>query len=108
MEWSSFPPEHKRSLKAAILGYAALVIAAGGWLWLTAAPAVKAFDARVPQASVAIKSVYNTPQLTGNATTFSSETTVLPPGDGEGYVSIIMTDLGISEAAASRALEELP
>ncbi|MEZ0262281.1 MAG: divergent polysaccharide deacetylase family protein [Alphaproteobacteria bacterium] len=109
MEWSSYPPEHKRSFKAAIFGFTALVAAVGGWLWLTAAPAVKAFDARVPQASVAIKPVYSTPEMAENTTsTFTSDTTVLPPGDGEGYVGIIMTDLGVSEAASNRALEDLP
>jgi polysaccharide deacetylase 2 family uncharacterized protein YibQ len=109
MEWSSFPPEHKRSFKLAVASFAGLLVAVGGWLWLTSAPAVKAFDARVPQASVAIKAVYATPQLTDNtAATFSSDTTVLPPGDGEGYISIIMTDLGVSEAASSRAFDDLP
>jgi polysaccharide deacetylase 2 family uncharacterized protein YibQ len=108
MEWSSYPPEHKRSFKAALLGFAALVLATGGWLWLSAGPAVKAFDARVPQASVAIKAVYSTPEVSANATSFSSDTTIVPPGDGEGYVSIIMTDLGMSDTAVSRAFDELP
>lgn len=107
MGWSSYPPEHKRSFKRALLCYAVTVALAAGWIWYRADSATALWQQRVPHASADIRTVYVT-KITEDATSFSNDNTIPAPGGGEGYISIIMTNAGISEHATARAIEDLP
>lgn len=108
MGWSSYPPEHKRSFLRAIGVYAVTLAAGACWIWMRSDAALNDWNSRVPHASAEIRSVYVTPQITEAANPFTNDTTIPPPGEGEGYVSIIMTDIGVSESATARALDDLP
>lgn len=105
MALSSLPPEHKRSLFAAVALYAAAVGAVGAWLWLHEDETVSDWLARIPHAEAPIRVV-----AAQNVTTADPATDIsLPPAvPGEGFVSIIMTDIGLSAAMTRRAIEELP
>lgn len=105
MGWSSYPPEHKTSFFRAVALYAVLVAVSGVWVWLRADDAVEAWNARVPHTVADIRTVYGTQQA---VKLFTNDNTLPLPGEGEGYVSIIMTDIGISDHATERALDDLP
>ncbi len=104
MGWSSYPPEHKRSFKRAVLCYALVAVFAAGLIYARADRATHAWNSRVPNASADIHTVYPG----ANTTAASEDWSVPAPGEGQGYVSIVMTDAGLSETATARALDDLP
>lgn len=107
MGWSSYPPEHKRSFFRAVTLYVLLVAAGAGWIWMHSGVALENWKTRVPYAAAEIRTVYVTPQIAG-ANLFTGDNTLPPPGAGEGYITIIMTDIGMSDHATERALDDLP
>jgi uncharacterized protein len=107
MGWSSYPPEHKRSFFRAVTLYAAMMAAVSVWVWLRSDAALEDWKARVPHAAADIRTIYVTPE-TAQVKPFTGDNTLPPPGAGEGYISIIMTDIGISNHATERALDDLP
>lgn len=106
MGWSSYPPEHKRSFKKAVLAYVAIVAVSAGWVLYRADNATKLWFDRVPHATAEIKTVYGAKISQGNI--FGDVTNVPVPGEGEGYISIVMTDAGVSDSATTRAIDDLP
>lgn len=104
MGWSSYPPEHKRSFKRAVLAYVAIVAISAGWVLYRADNANKIWSARVPNASAEIHTVYGPKQIAQPDIDWGGAV----PGEGEGYVSIIMTDAGTSDSATARAIDDLP
>ncbi len=113
MGWSSFPPEHKKSLVRAVSLYAFAVAGVGVWVWLNAADTVKDWEKRTPQAVATVKTVYMTGQTSDAGDTakpagFANDINMPPPSPGQGYITIIMTDIGMSEADTGRAMEDLP
>ena len=108
MGWSSYPPEHKRSFFGAVALYAVIVAAGAGWIWLRSGVALEDWKSRVPHAAADIRTVYVTPQTAGTNKLFTGDSALPPPGAGEGYISIIMTDIGMSDHATERALDDLP
>lgn len=107
MGWSSYPPEHKRSLTKAVLIYAGIVALSAGWVLIRSDSATKSWTDRVPHASAEIRTVYGSKSSETTAS-FTNDTTIPAPGDGEGYISIIMTDAGMSATATARAIDDLP
>ena len=104
MGWSSYPPEHKRSFKRAVLAYAAIVAVSAGWVLYRADNASKLWNDRVPNANAEIHTVYGPKQVAH----IDLNLPMPLPGEGEGYISIIMTDAGISDSATARAIDDLP
>jgi polysaccharide deacetylase 2 family uncharacterized protein YibQ len=108
MGWSSYPPEHKRSFFRAVGLYLGIVCAVAAWAGFRAGQSRQEWQERVPLATAEIRNVYDTPGLTEAAPSFSNDNTVTPPGEGEGYIGLVMTDEGISETATQRAFDDLP
>lgn len=104
MDWSSFPPEHKKSLLRGVGAYLGLAALVGGWIWLNADATVTAWNKRIPVATATISYT----DSGGAQQDFSRDIDLPPPSPGEGYVSIIMSGMGISQTATARAMEELP
>ncbi|HYD17401.1 MAG TPA: divergent polysaccharide deacetylase family protein [Patescibacteria group bacterium] len=110
MGWSSFPREHKRSLGLALAAFGAVAAATVGWVWLHSAATRADIESRTPRATAEIKTVY-VDNLHVEATAdkgVSNAVTMPPPAPGEGYVSIVITDIGMSEADTIRAIQEMP
>ncbi|MDF3023851.1 MAG: Divergent polysaccharide deacetylase [Alphaproteobacteria bacterium] len=111
MGWSSFPPEHKKSLARALGLYACAVALVAGWVWLHSDATLRDWQKRTPLAIATVKTV-TVDNLQGDtaAQTPAVETAIPmpPPSAGEGYISLIMTDVGLSEADTARAMQELP
>ncbi len=109
MAWSSFPPAHKESFLRGVAAYALLVAVAAGWIWWKSDETLTAWNARVPHTDATIKQVYVTPQITEAKPATSFENTAALPAAGEGgFVSLIMTDVGLSQADTTRAVDDLP
>lgn len=106
MAWSSYPPEHKRSFFRALALYCVVLLLCAGWIGWNYTDSVRKWNARVPQAVAPVTTIYETPQITEASPEFQG--TAPPPGAGEGYISIIMTDAGLSDAATARAIDDLP
>lgn len=112
MSWSSFPPEHKKSFVRAVLLYALITGGTALWVWLHADATAKDWDKRTPQAVATVKAVYGGADTQASEMVkpvdFAADINVPPPSPGQGYVSIIMTDVGISDADTGRAMQDLP
>jgi len=111
MGWSSFPPAHKKSLGIGVAAYALTLMLAAGWIWAHADDTVKEWDAKVPHAEAEINTVYATPQITdAKSTAFPDTTTTTTdqPTTAGGQISLIMTDVGLSDSDTTRALSDLP
>jgi len=98
--WASFPAEHKKRFYQGLGGYALLCAAVAAWIAANAGVTVKDWKSHTPSASASVKDVY----LTLQAPVFDQGTVL----NGRAYVSIIMSDMGLSAATTERALKELP
>lgn len=112
MGWKSFPPAHKKSLYRAVTAYALLMGACACWIWLKSDATIKDWNKRTPQAVATVKTIYGAAPgdevVTEKPVDFASDVNLPAPSPGQGYVSVIMTDAGISEADTRRAMEDLP
>ena len=105
MDWSSFPPDHKKSLYRGLGAYLALAGLLAGWIWMNADKTVAEWNKRIPTATATIKDI-DQGDTQGN--NFSAGLDLPPHSPGEGYVNIIMSDMGISRTATARVIEDLP
>lgn len=104
MDWSSFPPDHKKSLYRGLGAYLALAGLISGWIWMNADKTVADWNKRIPTATATIRNAD-----TGDTqASFSTGIDLPPPAPGEGYVNIIMSGMGISQTATARAMQDLP
>jgi polysaccharide deacetylase 2 family uncharacterized protein YibQ len=83
------------------------------WVWLHAGDTVKDWEKRTPHAVATVKTVYTSGTGESEAATqkpadFASDINMPPPSPGQGYITVIMTDIGISETDTGRAMEDLP
>ncbi len=81
------------------------------WLAFKAEDTLEKWQSRSPSATVTIKSIYLTPQLT-DATAppppITAMETMPVVSDGRVYISIVMSGLGLSPQATERAINDLP
>ncbi len=108
MAWSSFPPAHKKSFLRGVAAYALIVAVAAGWVWWKSDETLTAWNARVPHTDASIKQVYVTPQITEAKPATAFDDKALPIAGEGGFVSLIMTDVGLSQTDTARALDDLP
>lgn len=107
--WASFPPLHKKRFIQGVAAYGVLVLVGVVWIAVNASAARKDWAARKPMVEAPVKTIYLTPQLTEATTTFEFDSSGTPPADGaQGYVSIIMSEAGLTAALTERALDDLP
>lgn len=109
--WQLLPPQHKKFAAAGVAGYAIIVTITAAWIWSQSADIIADWHARIPSASVHVKTVFSTPQLTEaeiNADAFLPPDAM--PGEGlkGGRISLIMTEMGLSKDPTTRALRDLP
>lgn len=97
MAWSSFPSRHKQACLQAVILWALAVVAVAMWLWVQIDKTLQNWDERIPHVSAEVKIVFAPP----------SDLAGLPAASG-GYISLIMTDLGLSDELTERAINELP
>ncbi len=113
--WSSFPAAHKKRCYQGLAGYGILTLATAAWVSMHAHDTLKRWQDSIPSATISVKNVYLTPQITD----VSKDTTAQSPGlapepsqpvvdDGKTYISIIVSDLGLSSLATERAVDDLP
>lgn len=106
--WASFPPLHKKRFLQGVAAYGVLVLLGALWVGVNADDARKDWAARKPMAEAPVKTIYLTPQLTEATATFDFDSGASPANGAQGYVSIIMTDAGLTAALTERALDDLP
>ncbi len=99
--WSSFPAEHKKRFYQGLCGYALICAALAAWIGIKADATIKEWQNNIPSAIAPVKAVAQTPSI------FDTPQNVAAAGTGK-YISIIITDLGLSAATTERALNELP
>lgn len=105
--WKSFPPLHKRRFYQGVGAYAVLVAFSIGWVIAHGGDAQQDWQSRVPMAEVPLRAVYMTPQITDVEDGEIFENVADLP-QGAGYISMIMTGVGLSDLDTSRALNDLP
>ena len=106
--WASFPPLHKKRAYQALAAYVLVVLSLSAWIFTQADSAAKDWESRIPQADAPIKSVYLTPQLTDVQGVSFDDPALATASAIEGHVSIIMSDIGLSDSMTARALDDLP
>lgn len=107
--WSSFPQAHKKRLYQGIGGYVLLCAGILSWLAFKSGDTIEKWRALSPVATTTVKNIYLTPQLTDKATAPDIPENVLPViADGRTYVTIIISNLGLSAVTTERAINDLP
>lgn len=114
-KWSSFPAAHKKRCYQGLALYGVVALSTAAWIGLRAHHTADDWKARTPTATVAVKSVYLTPQITDAAHDVTSpESGNIPVAaepssdDGKTYIAIVMSGLGLSSFSTERALNDLP
>lgn len=115
--FASFPPLHKKRFYQGVAVYAMLAVTVGAFVYLKADDTKRDWNARIPQAEVPLRSVFETPQITeapeialdlAPVTEPFNPATQSIPSDGEGHIAIIIEGAGLSSAETQRAIEDLP
>ena len=113
--WLSFPVAHKKRFFQGLAGYGLLCGAVAIWLSVHTDSTVKDWQSRIPFASTAVKDISPKMQsgVTAKAETIPVSTTpeFAPPPPvlkKEIYVSIIVSDMGLSSISTKKALNDLP
>ncbi|MDP2205679.1 MAG: divergent polysaccharide deacetylase family protein [Alphaproteobacteria bacterium] len=115
--WARLSPLYKKRLLQGVLAWLLLTGVVGLWLFLRAETTVQAWNARIPQAIIALESdIAAVPPLNGD-TDAPADTSVngmddpvavaLPAGK-TARIAIILSDAGLSEAPTLRAMQVLP
>jgi polysaccharide deacetylase 2 family uncharacterized protein YibQ len=107
------PSPYKKRMLQGVAAWALTAAVVGGWLLKGADEAAKDWNARVPQASASVRQTYLTPQITDKAhpdfnTAAPDAASAAPAAPGGPVVTLIMTDLGLSDALTRRAIDDLP
>lgn len=112
--WSSFPPEHRKRCYQGLGGYLLLCALVGTWIGVNGSQTVKSWRSRIPSGSAIIKNIDLAeaeetallplaapaePVFDHNASVFS---------DGQTYIALIMSNMGLSATATNLALNTLP
>lgn len=107
----ALPPEYRKRLLQGLGAWALLAVLLIGWIAWNSSAALNDISARAPQVSGPVKTVYLTPQITETqGLTFGgtgANDTAAVPAQGA-YVSLIITDLGLTEDSTRRAIEDMP
>ena len=119
--WSSFPAAHKKRCYQGLAGYGLLFALTAAWISVRANDTLKTWQASQPSASVTVKNVYLTPQITDAAPPKDKDAAnhvsapevspgTPPPAvdDGKIYISVIVSGVGLSSLATQRAIDDLP
>ncbi len=108
--WSSFPAAHKRRCTQGLAAYALLTTLCVLWISTQAGRTLESLQAEVPSVTATVRNVYTTPQITSVSGTAAPPANPLPPvvDDGRTYISVIISNLGLSSLETQRAIEDLP
>lgn len=113
-EKSRLPPLYKKRIWQALLLYLLLMAGVCFWLYKNSDKTVHDWNARTPQAIVALAGSDAASSDTAEA---ANDTDVPPqtsgaalvmPNGSTAYIAIILTDAGLSDKATQRALQSLP
>lgn len=114
MAWSSFPAEHKKRFYQGLAGYGLLCTAVVGWIAVNAGSTVIEWQSRIPSAIAIIKNISAGEQSeaateirTGNISTTPRATPLLVPKK-KIYVSVIVSDMGLSSFSTEKTLDDMP
>ncbi len=104
------PPLYKKRIWQALLLYVILMGGVGYWLYKNADKTIHDWNARTPQAIVALagQSIDAEPEATDDIVTTPQGTSLVLPGGATADIAIILTDAGLSDGATQKALESLP
>lgn len=104
------PPLYKKRIWQAILIYVILMAGVGYWLYKSADKTIHDWNARTPQAIVALagKSIDPAPEVPDETITTPQGTSLVLPGGTTADIAIILTDAGLSESTTQKALQALP
>lgn len=107
----TLPPEYRKRLIQGVVCWLVAAACVGGWLAMKAPDTLKDVYARTPHATAPVKTVYLTPQITDAAPVAFGKgdegSAAIVAGKGA-YITLVMTDLGLSEDETKRALVDLP
>ncbi len=108
--WSSFPAAHKKRCYQALAGYGVLAVACGIWISLHASVTLESLRDAAPSVSAQVQNIYTTPQITGSAAATASSPNIAQPvfDNGKTYISVIISNLGLSSLETQRAINGLP
>lgn len=105
----ALPPEYRKRLLQGLGAWALLLALLAGWVALKSSDTLRDIDARIPHISGEVKTVYLTPQITETqGLTFGDKNDATPVPAQGAYVSLIVTNLGLTESASRRAIEDTP
>ena len=104
------PPLYKKRIWQAILLYLLLMGAAGYWIHKNTDKTVHDWNARTPQAIVALTGAGLIPEAETPPETVSTTqgTGLVLPSGTTADIAIILTDAGLSESATQKAMQTLP
>lgn len=110
--WARLSPLYKKRLLQGIFAYVFLLFVVGGWLWLHAQETRDAWNARIPQAVIALPQQGEDTAAIGVATPEDSATDatggITLPAGKTARIALILSDAGLSEAATLHAMQKLP
>lgn len=101
--WSLLPPPHRKRTVQGAVAYAALIAVLVLWVGMGAEKTLKDWNGKIPQASAPIVNIAPAAVKTGDG-----GVQLLPQGQTRGYVSVVLTNAGLSASMTERALNELP
>ncbi|MCK5554762.1 MAG: divergent polysaccharide deacetylase family protein, partial [Alphaproteobacteria bacterium] len=112
--WSSFPAAHKKRFYQGLAGYGLICAAVAGWLAFHSESTIKDWQSNIPSASAVIKNVSAEVQSataikteTRNIST-TPKTTPPPVPKSKIYVSVIVSNLGLSFLSTEKTLNDMP
>lgn len=110
--WARLSPLYKKRLLQGVSVWLLLTLSVALWIFLRAETTIQGWNARIPQAVIALDRDLpdDTAQIRGTdtpQTTNGTDAVVLPAGKSA-RIALILTDAGLSEVATLRALQSLP
>lgn len=104
------PPLYKKRIWQAVLLYLLLMGGTGYWVYKNADKTVHEWQARTPQAIVALAGAGSMPVTEDPPETIDTAqgTALVLPAGTRAQIAIILTDAGLSESATHKAMQTLP
>lgn len=108
--WARLSPLYKKRLLQGIAAYLVLMFCVSAWIYHHAPATREAWDARIPQAIIALPQTGE--DIAGNqapqTTPVQDTGAVTLPAGKTANIALILTDAGLSEAATLNAMQKLP